>query len=489
MACLKKFIGLILLLTLIPCVSATITLTEPDNSYNLGGNLNLEFSVLKSKAMNAFIELTLNCEDGSKQLLLTPVSLKADKEEESDYSIPLTESFVDSNDLIGDCVIEIILEDMEMNKIDEAVSKTFIISNELDLSVNLLKTEFLPGEKIDIEGTAYLKNGKETDAKAIINFGTEFNIDVEDSKFDLGLILKEDIKSGSHTILISVSDNYGNSAEVEKQITIIPILTSIMLETNQDFFMPEDELIVEAIFADQAADEMESEGRLSVVLDDKEILNKEIVSDEEVKYTFDKYASPGDIEIKVISEDVERTETAEMQRFERIDIDLRETLDATYFDITNLGNVPYKKELIIQFNTDTGTIEKTKTVSLGVGEKTSFSMTAPSGTYDVIVKNEDIEKSFNGVSLTGESIKVIDITGRERKAFIRNIAIAAFLGAIMLVFIAKRIREFRYRQRMKNRKMNDESVRKYVSKLKDEHLVPEDLDYARLEKDNGIRGY
>ena len=74
------------------------------------------------------------------------------------------------------------------------------------IDITIDKNEFLPGERLEIDGIAILENGEEVDGTAVIDFGKEFTTDVSDSKFNLRLILNEDIKSGSHDVIISVAD-------------------------------------------------------------------------------------------------------------------------------------------------------------------------------------------------------------------------------------------------------------------------------------------
>lgn len=482
MMILKKAVVLFAFLLLLPCVNASITLSEPKDVYNLGDKLDIDLTILdNSRDIQGFVSILLNCGNSSTLLSYAPTGsepVKAGKEFELEYSTLLSKEYVNSQITLGSCYTEAVLKDMGMKQIDSAISKVFTITDKIDLSILLNREEILPGENLKISGIALLKNGKEVDGTAKINFGKDYTAEIINSKFDLTLALNKDIKSGNHKIDLYVSDDAGNSGQESKEISIIPVLTSINLQINKDKFLPERELIMKTIFYDQANDEMEAEGTLKLISPKgEEVLNNLVMLNSEEEYTFERDAYPGMWKARVVSGDVEAEKLIEMQEKEQIDVELKKEPGMTYFDITNIGNIPYLKEMTVQFTGDE-LIETTKRISLDVGESVSFKMTAPSGDYEVVINSGNFEKSLGVVSLTGEAIDVIDIVQSERKALVRNVVIILFLASFMFIFGQKFFREWNYRRRVAKSKKENEQSRKYIVKVKSNSLLPEDVQNA-----------
>lgn len=156
---------------------------------------------------------------------------------------------------------------------------------------------------------------------------------------------------------------------------------------------------------------------------------------------------------KAVSKAIFSIETNELAKFE---------LNDNTLVITNIGNTRYSKSVQILI----GDIVGVKNVDLTVGEKISFRLIAPQGTYNIKVTDGKTSLSKNSVSLTGEAIGILDeklkspapITGArvegspEGKVFnlIKNNGLAyvfvlVIVGAIILLTI-----ERQYRKKMKD---------------------------------------
>jgi hypothetical protein len=88
-------------------------------------------------------------------------------------------------------------------------------------------------------------------------------------------------------------------------------------------------------------------------------------------------------------------ETSEQVRFE---------LKNSTLTIINTGNTRYTKTIQILIGETVGT----KLVDLDVGDRTSFRLIAPSGTYNIRVTDGKTTVAQSGVSLTGQAIGVLD---------------------------------------------------------------------------------
>lgn len=471
---LKKVVVFLALLLLLPSASASITLNDFKPVYNLGDELNFEISILESKNINCFVKLTLNCDDSSTLIYQQSVNLRANNIEKitPEFHLILTKPYIDAYDLLGLCYIEATLEDMEAKRVSNALSDTFTISDMIKISAIFNKEEFLPGEKIVIEGIATKENGENVDGVSIIAFGKDYVRDIYNSKFSFNLVLNNDIRSGSHQISISVSDENGNKGEYSKEIAIIPVLTNMRLELNEESFLPGDELLIKSTFYDQAGDNMEGDAVLFIIsADNMDIIEEKVFSGEEIGYIFERDAFPGDWEIITASGNVESRKFVKVLENEKIDVEF--TGDS--LSITNVGNVIYRKAINIGFEGYEDIVKKTKNLALDVGETITYKLSAPEGDYNLTISNDDVEKIFGGVSLTGKSISVTDTSGSERKALIKTMMMALLVGAFVFIFGMKYYREWRYRNKRAKMRKDDEAVYGYIRRMKAERPAAEDF--------------
>ena len=86
------------------------------------------------------------------------------------------------------------------------------------------------------------------------------------------------------------------------------------------------------------------------------------------------------------------------------------SLDGDMLTITNNGNSRYTKTIQILIGDTLGT----KDVDLNVGEKVSFRLIAPEGTYNIRVSDGKTTLTRGNVQLTGEIIGVLDDRIRSR---------------------------------------------------------------------------
>lgn len=150
----------------------------------------------------------------------------------------------------------------------------------------------------------------------------------------------------------------------------------------------------------------------------------------------------------MISKSIFTIETNELIKFE---------LNENTLTITNIGNTRYTKSIQILIDKVIGI----KDVDLNVGEKISFRLIAPKGTYNIEITDGKTTLKKGGISLTGEAIGVLDdriknpapITGARLEGssegkifnFIKNNGIAyifvlAIIGAVILMAIERKYR-------------------------------------------------
>lgn len=101
-----------------------------------------------------------------------------------------------------------------------------------------------------------------------------------------------------------------------------------------------------------------------------------------------------------------RYQDAEVKEFFTIVMneEVKFEIDGDKLLITNIGNTRYSKIIDVIIGTSLGT----KKVDLNIGEKTSFRLIAPDGTYNVKVTDGKTTTIKSDVALTGKVIGILD---------------------------------------------------------------------------------
>ena len=110
--------------------------------------------------------------------------------------------------------------------------------------------------------------------------------------------------------------------------------------------------------------------------------------------------------------------------------------------ITNIGNVAYKKPVQIII----GGVVEIKELNLEVGKQVKYRLAAPEGTYDIKVSDGSNVFTETKVTLTGNSIRVLDAGGRIG-IWSRYFLVWFFLVGVLGLFIFvgyKRVRKKKF---------------------------------------------
>src|SRR3989338_265516 len=134
----------ILFLILIINVSAGVYFSQPAGVYNLGDAI--EIGVDITPLENAPVKIELIC-NGNPVI----VYFSTTPEESFSFAVPLTSAYI--KDISGDCYFE-----AEYSKADYK-SRSFKISSELEISLDIDSIFAKPGEEILISGNARRLNG------------------------------------------------------------------------------------------------------------------------------------------------------------------------------------------------------------------------------------------------------------------------------------------------------------------------------------------
>ncbi len=149
-------------------------------------------------------------------------------------------------------------------------------------------------------------------------------------------------------------------------------------------------------------------------------------SGDEINYKLPESSIRGLWEISAQYKDIEQVIRFDVAELEKADF----KLEGDKLIITNVGNVPYGKQITISIGGD----KETVLVPLGVGESKIIRLTGKNQVYDVMV-NDGTQKEdlvFSGVSLTGN---VVGVENPSSGFWRENKIVTMFLLALALVVI------------------------------------------------------
>ena len=422
------FLLLTVFLVLLPIASAQIVISDFKEVYSVGDSINADLSVIESQDVSGLIRLELNC--GEKNLFYTsPVSVKANDAQKFVVNpYMLTQS--------GNCKVEATLKG-DIDFIDSAESKSFLVSQEINISLKLNKETFKPGETIKIKGEVKKANGEYIDGLlATINIGNEeYSSIIKKGAFEFEIELKKNFPSGENEIAVETKDNAGNSGKAVKKINVAAIPTSLKITTNNNSFAPESTLRASAILYDQGGEEIP--GGISLILYDswgidvaKKVING---SQENLEYTFDEKSPTGEWWIYAYSEGIR------VRRFISVEekSGISANLNGSTLEILNTGNTEFKKPVEILFQNDETAETKIEELNLGIAGQEEYLLTAPEGSYNIRLKTDNFEKSFENVYLTGGVIGVRNPENQTLKIAKDVVALAAVIAIAATAIIIK----------------------------------------------------
>ncbi len=375
-------------------VTASITLSNPENIYNYGDTFKTQAKVLATKDSAGFFELSLKCNQTNnfyKQYL----NLKAKDEKVIDAEILLLPSLIDK----GNCIVEASFSQ------DTEEGKSFVISSKIDIDLESYTEEVEAGKTILITGKAEKENGNDVKGfyeLAIDNSSSDISGNA-DLGFNINFSFPENAKSGIYIARLKVYESlYGeitNSGGGYLEFFINQTPKSIKLEIPESV-IPGESINFNAELHDQAQDKIDSE--VSVVFNNNRgfKIERQVSSKQEI--SFDTNASLGGWTI----------EAGYGNLVSRKNFTMLELMKASFeivnnnLIVKNIGNVPYNKQIEISI----GDYKETKNIMIETGEEMKFKLNAPDGEYNVKV-SDGISQVENTVALTGKSISIDQLSG------------------------------------------------------------------------------
>ena len=188
--------------------------------------------------------------------------------------------------------------------------------------------------------------------------------------------------------------NYG---EENKTIYILSLPTSLELEINKP--VAGMNLIGHVFLYDQNKKQIKK--NVSIIVksaNEKEVIKKQVISGEDFSFPIPDNAVIGDWKTKAFFSDLETTKHFYIGKNEKIN----STIEGEILTVKNIGNVPYRKVLVIHLSNLTKNFTKEIFINLDIGEEEKFKISAPEGKYNIGLE----KNAFKKVALTGHTIDV-----------------------------------------------------------------------------------
>lgn len=395
-------IGLVLGMLILPMISAEIIISQPDALYNLGD----EFGVLLEvdEFQDSYFDVDIVCTgDGIETKNLYHGIL-------SEKTISITRELIPVyiGDLLGSCHIE------AFYGTDSQISQAFEISDEIDVQLVISELNYMAGDVIEVEGNAVKKTGEVVEGYAEVRLGNESKTStvVSGGEFNLSFETLETMPAGTYPLIVEIydkdsADNVLNTGETRADLIMNQELSWIAIATDKEVILPGEVLTIIPFLYDKANYEMEDEVMLKIHDSRGNSLYEKIVdTNSEIIYKLEYNHEPGRSSITVEKGAIISEKVFDVQEAPRVSAEL----ENGSLVVTNIGNVEYDKTIEIGIGGET----VLKKVELELGESKNYELEAPSGEYNVIVKDEYETLHQDRVALTGNAINVKEVGSKFR---------------------------------------------------------------------------
>jgi class 3 adenylate cyclase len=477
---------LIIGIFIISNAAAKIVLSTPAEQYNLGDDIKQDIKVMTVDDFEGFLRVSLICDNSNSSgilLFYSPISTDAGKEK------PFSFSFIAT--IQGKCDILALLE-KDNNKIEQAQTSTFIITNKINVELELAKQFFMPEDTLKLSGKATMANGQSFNGAATIFLENKtYSAVVSKGSFSSSILLDKNIAPGKHSITTRLNDDKNNSGFGNITFEVGIVKTALLIKTNKDVINPGELLLITPLLIDQANGTIKEEISIKLVqlenlalgFKKRNFLLEEIVnSGNSTQYRFASDAPPQDYAIEAEGSGFSTEKIIRVPVVEKINL----TINNSVLIIENIGNVKYQKPIEIDMILENLTIKKVINPKIDVNSQYLYPLKAPQGDYQVILKSSNDTKTFLDVpifGLTGSVSGSINLEGKQDGNFFIPTIFLILLLIIVLIIIRRDffIKVFKPK---KNKKIPSKvyGFEVYHGEEKKEESKPKKLDFPAPQK-------
>ncbi len=451
--------------SLISLASADIIIIQqPKKLYNLDEVIILPLKITTSAVIDNFLSLKLICDGKQTEIHKQYISLSAGEEKELSPSIPLTENLIGRP--VGTCRIKSTLGE------DYVLTNEFDVSNLIEIEMKTEKKEFAPEEEIIIEGRAKKESGNLAEGfikLSITHENLPESIEILDTVnlgyFFINFSLPKETKAGPYTVRLDVYEkeegakgNITNKGFLDYNILVTQVPTSLEIAFESPEVEPGANLKAKAILRDQTGEKIDS--RAVIKIKDKEgnILKQEEKKTEEfMEFAIPYNEPPAEWKVVAVSGELTSEAAFSIKEKEKIKTEL---INKTLI-ITNIGNIPYSKIIVVKIGNETRELN----ISLDVDETRKYTLKAPDGEYKIEVIENGKSIGTGMAVLTGKKVDVKEASGAVSlmRYPIVWIFITSVLGFVFFMILRKGYKRsfFGYiRTRKKERKKTNSNIKK-----------------------------
>lgn len=361
----------------------------------VGGTFTLMGAIFKLNGQDIDGSVELYLDSGNSTYLIDVIDITDGKFEYVYTTIP---------SIPGKYSIDLKVKDIYGNyKLFEDVA-SFILVDELYVTVKPTPINVLPEGKITIAGeakTILLENLEGATVKIKLE-NYIYTTQLTDSKFSQEIILPKGIKSGKHTVSVTVNDDAGNWGNTETAIYVEAIPTKLVLEFGEKILRPGENIDITPYVYDQANDQYLDDVNIEIKDTKGNMIFSDIIKTaEQFIFQLPLASLPGSWSITGYAAGLSTNENVDVEQLLAADVLL---VNQTLY-IKNVGNVNYKKPVKMDFNN--GEYSLIKRISLAPNEISGFYLyeEVPSGQYNIKVFYGDETKEFNDVTIVGKAKK------------------------------------------------------------------------------------
>jgi hypothetical protein len=286
----------------------------------------------------------------------------------------------------GDYVVNVVVRDGYGNEQRFERMAEFTVRNSLHVFVRSNGLTKNPGEHVNIFGdvTTLLDEPVTSGSVEITLDGEVHSTELEESKYTTDIPISSIIKSGSHTLKVTVKDSFGNIGSSTINIDIVPVPTTLDLLVPEESINPKESFSITGILYDQAGEVMSSDIFLEVYDGKRDLVSeREIYSGETLEFALDRSAPPGEWQIKLMFQEefLVNEATVTVNELEALEYYIQG--DKLY--VSNAGNVRYTKDIELTVKGEDGDHIIRKSRNLDVEETIIIDLAkeVPSGMYTI----------------------------------------------------------------------------------------------------------
>ena len=413
------------LFILVNGVMAEVIFSQLNPVYNLGEEFTSEIDIGESAI--GYMDINLVCDLQTQNLYRgVPESQK----------IILKRRLIPTyiSDLSGQCYLESVYGG-EINK-----GSTFKISKQINIQLITAQKEYLVGTAIKIKGTAIKEsNGLVGEiqsgfVEAILSESLKVAGIVKNGQFELNLMIPTSSKKGDYVLTVRVfeKDNQGSvlsTTDSNYDIKILQKPGSAEIAIDFPSVIPGENMNVIPMLYDLAGEEMESNLLMQVKDSGENIIFQGVIpANKEVSIPTQTSTPNGSASIIIQKDNITSEKIVYIKELRKINAEIK---NQTMY-LTNVGNVPYIQMVEIKIGDEV----VFKEVSVGLNETKAYNLYAPSGDYEVQIKDE-LDTIYNqpGISITGNAISVEEAKTKINNFMIENPIIWVFIALVIIGFL------------------------------------------------------